>query len=299
MKPRTLFNILRILQILTVMTISFVLSAAFLNVHGNEEISQNMIHGTGAISVIFGIFYAMKLIVELCKMKHVAEQSEFLREALSMGLTIFLDIFGIVVITGSGHVISLWPWLFSQDLIYMSIGAIFLSLLIENFVQGQNFHVLEPKIQEQPRRLKIENSLNRKVCKVNPKVESRATMTDEIPCIIENDGLKVKGSEQEAEVFTTPSVIFKDMKRDSCSSRLSITEQDLETAKKKLRKSSVDSIFKMPRHKMRAVFVEFPNCDDKNFMVDDTDDNIFCALNDEETVDFEKLPKLSGGNFGY
>ena len=50
---------------------------------------------------------------------------------------------------------------------------------------------------------------------------------------------------------------------------------------------------------MRAVFVEFPNCDDKNFMVDDTDDNIFCALNDEETVDFEKLPKLSGGNFGY
>ena len=61
---------------------------------------------------------------------------------LSLGMAFFLNIFGIVLTMGSTHVIAVRPDLFDRELIYLSIGGIFLSLMIENFAQGRNFHAV-------------------------------------------------------------------------------------------------------------------------------------------------------------
>ena len=61
---------------------------------------------------------------------------------LSLGMAFFLNIFGIVLTMGSTHVIAVRPDLFDRELIYLSIGSIFLSLMIENFAQGRNFHAV-------------------------------------------------------------------------------------------------------------------------------------------------------------
>ena len=65
-----------------------------------------------------------------------------LSHALSLGMAIFLNIFGIVLTMGSAHVIARLPELFDRELIYLAIGCIFVSLMIENFAQGRSFHMV-------------------------------------------------------------------------------------------------------------------------------------------------------------
>lgn len=96
--------------------------------------------------------------------------------------------------------------------------------MIENFAQGRAFHGL------------LENKVMQMTALEEPK-KVKAAKRD-----------AATNTEMKEEEFTTPSVIFKDMKQ-----RLSISDKDLETARKQLRTKSkkmsaigFDSIFKKP-----------------------------------------------------
>lgn len=235
---------LRLLQILVVTIVSFALSASFINVGSKEEnpISKELLLGTGVIAAFFGIFSLGKCILRFL-------DTSMVFRVISLGLALFLNIFGIVLVSSSAHVIALWPTLFNRDLIYLSLGTIFVSLMIENFAQGRIFHNqgLEDKVIAMTSQVKVKKQLR-----------NMATNTDNL-------------EEMKEEEFTTPSVIFKDM-------RLSISDKDLETARKALKKSSImsagfDSIFKKTAPPTKEHQRRRHQAEDTCYIIDDTDFN--------------------------
>jgi len=351
---------LRLVQILLVAIISLSLAASFLKV-GSKQLGNNgtphpTVHGTGIVALLFGLTSIAELFMEAA---FVRKPHCILSHALSLGMAIFLNIFGIVLTMGSAHVIARLPELFDRELIYLAIGCIFVSLMIENFAQGRSFHMvvevesnkadmMEPKhfskdiihaygmektassaartkaakkrptemvnrATESPNQAekatntvlsarKAQNNLNLSNTVLSAPLSARKSRnnlncsnieinTAQTPCRTPS---YVKGVFQaqffeSEEVFTTPSVIPTDI-------RLSISDKELDTAKKCLRKLSMpDSIFKM-KTASYSTLSEFPsqNTDTpthKGYIVNDTDD--VCLSINESVVEVEPLPEVT------
>jgi hypothetical protein len=106
---------------------------------GNNGTPHPTVHGTGIVALLFGLTSIAELFMEVA---FVRKPHCILSHALSLGMAIFLNIFGIVLTMGSAHVIARLPELFDRELIYLAIGCIFVSLMIENFAQGRSFHMV-------------------------------------------------------------------------------------------------------------------------------------------------------------
>jgi len=351
---------LRFVQILLVAIISLSLAASFLKV-GSKQLGNNgtphpTVHGTGIVALLFGLTSVAELFMEAA---FVRKPHCILSHALSLGMAIFLNIFGIVLTIGSAHVIAQPPKLFDRELIYLAIGCIFVSLMIENFAQGRSFHMvveadmMEPKhfskdiihaygmektasaaagtkaAKKSPTEMvnratkspnqaekatntvlsarKVQNNLNssntvlsaplsaRKSRKnldcSNIEINVEAAPTAQTPFQTPSylKGVFEAQFVESEEVFTTPSVIPTDI-------RLSISDKELDTAKKCLRKLSMpDSIFKM-KTASYSTLSEFPsqNTDTpthKGYIVNDTDD--VCLSINESVVEVEPLPEVT------
>jgi len=348
---------LRLVQILLVAIISLSLAASFLEVGskqlGNNRTPHPTVHGTGIVALLFGLTSVAEFIMEAI---FVRKPHCILSHALSLGMAIFLNIFGIVLTMGSAHVIARLPELFDRELIYLAIGCIFVSLMIENFAQGRSFHMvveadmMEPKhfskdiihaygmektasaasgtkaakksatemvnrATESPNQAekatntvlsarKAQNNLNSSNTVLSAPLAARKSRNNldcsnieinveaaQTPCQTPSclKGVFETQFVESEEVFTTPSVIPTDI-------RLSISDKELDTAKKCLRKLSMpDSIFKM-KTASYSTLSEFPsqNTDTpthKGYIVNDTDD--VCLSINESVVEVEPLPELT------
>lgn len=330
---------LRLVQILLVAIISLSLAASFLEVGskqlGNNRTPHPTVHGTGIVALLFGLTSVAELFMEAV---FVRKPHCILSHALSLGMAIFLNIFGIVLTMGSAHVIARLPELFDRELIYLAIGCIFVSLMIENFAQGRSFHMvveadtMEPKpfskdiihaygmektasasagtkaakksatemvnrATESPNQAEkatntvLSEPLTARKSRNNIEINVEAAPTAQTPCQTPSylKGVFEAQFVESEEVFTTPSVIPTDI-------RLSISDKELDTAKKCLRKLSMpDSIFKM-KTPSYSTLSEFPgqNTDTpthKGYIVSDTDD--VCLSINESVVEVEPLPEVT------
>jgi len=335
---------LRLVQILLVAIISLSLAASFLEVGskqlGNNRTPHPTVHGTGIVALLFGLTSVAELFMEAV---FVRKPHCILSHALSLGMAIFLNIFGIVLTMGSAHVIARLPELFDRELIYLAIGCIFVSLMIENFAQGRSFHMvvevesnkadmMEPKhfskdiihaygmektssasagtkaakksatemvnrATESPNQAEkatntvLSEPLTARKSRNNIEINVEAAPTAQTPCQTPSylKGVFEAQFVESEEVFTTPSVIPTDI-------RLSISDKELDTAKKCLRKLSMpDSIFKM-KTPSYSTLSEFPgqNTDTpthKGYIVNDTDE--VCLSINESVVEVEPLPEVT------
>jgi len=330
---------LRLVQILLVAIISLSLAASFLEVGskqlGNNRTPHPTVHGTGIVALLFGLTSVAELFMEAV---FVRKPHCILSHALSLGMAIFLNIFGIVLTMGSAHVIARLPELFDRELIYLAIGCIFVSLMIENFAQGRSFHMvveadmMEPKhfskdiihaygiektssasagtkaakksatemvnrATESPNQAEkatntvLSEPLTARKSRNNIEINVEAAPTAQTPCQTPSylKGVFEAQFVESEEVFTTPSVIPTDI-------RSSISDKELDTAKKCLRKLSMpDSIFKM-KTPSYSKLSEFPgqNTDTpthKGYIVNDTDD--VCLSINESVVEVEPLPEVT------
>jgi len=284
-----LLRYLRLVQILFAAIVSLCLAASFLKVGGNEAshnvASHPTVQYTGIISLLFGITSIAEFFLEAsfvrkpnhCVMSH----------AVSLGMAFFLNIFGIVLTMGSVHVIAMAIEnklsIFDREFIYLSIGSIFICLMIENFAQGRNFHaVVESRNRDMDattnaRNNKVKISTTEMIevhTETNQKSIEKATNTHgeliekatntidndanawtpkEIKKLVANDDLPVAEAsviDCSKEVFSTPSVIPEDKEffvpaQDIRPTYL-VSDKVLKTARKSPRKLSIpDSIFKM------------------------------------------------------
>ena len=140
---------LRLLQLIVVTFISFAMSVSFLKVGGPlgdprrrilEETMTNYKMFSTYTSVVgnLGVFFAVLVVLQLA-LECLKTPWDFKRHVMSGAIAVFLNFFGIALAYSVTHVIALWPHLFNASLVYFGIGSIYVSLMIENFLQGRKY----------------------------------------------------------------------------------------------------------------------------------------------------------------
>ena len=149
MELGNVLRLLRLLQIIVVTFISFVMSVSFLKISGPPEdpnvkkiqenaINSKMFNFYTQVIGILALFFFCLLILQLA-LECLKSSWNFKCHVMSGAIAVFLNFFGITLACSLTHVIALWPHLFNASLVYFGIGSIYVSLMIENFVQGRKY----------------------------------------------------------------------------------------------------------------------------------------------------------------
>jgi hypothetical protein len=264
---RLLFSLLKLTFTALVAIISFALSSSITEKTGSAS-------EAASLGFVFGSLCIIRIFLPLFINKCAGRRNIFIGQIVSYGLTMIMNIVGVLYLTYLSLCLTIYKET-DHGLIIFHIGCVFSSLMIDNFAQG--FHVNDEFWTPQPTP-KMENKTNNNLNMDQNKAKQNEKSTNTAILKVES-GEKIEeatntSTAEEAEImndeqFGTPSVIFKDLV-------LEISQEDLDSAKKRLRKPSRDSIFSAMKLPKMPILVEdaenLSGCKESDVFIHDTDE---------------------------